>query len=92
MVRTENNRRAGGWELRFGLPDRSSRGMVLGHCDGYRALLGWLNEGIRREIMRGWREGWIGCSLSVGIRCTVSVQVLVAKTLASSRDSVVLYT
>ena len=56
-------------------------GMLLGHCDGYRALLGWLNEGIRREIMRGWREWWIGCSLSVGIRCTVSVQVLVAKTL-----------
>ena len=62
------------------------------HCDGYRALLGWLNEAIRREIMRGWREWGIGCSLSVGIRCTVSVQVLVAKTLASSRDSVVLYT
>ena len=30
--------------------------------------------------MRGWRELCVGCSLSVGIRCTVSVQVLVAKT------------
>lgn len=33
-------------------------GMLPGHCEGYRALLGWLSEGIRREIMRGWREWW----------------------------------
>ena len=26
------------------------------HCGGNRALLGWLNAGIRREIMRGWSE------------------------------------
>ena len=30
--------------------------------------------------MRGWRELCVGCSLSVGIGRTVSVQVLVAKT------------
>ena len=46
-------------------------------------MLGWLDEGIRREIMRGWWELCVGCSdcsLSVGIGRTVSVQVLVAKT------------
>ena len=30
--------------------------MLLGHCGGNRALLGWLDWEIRREIMRGWWE------------------------------------
>ena len=62
------------------LGSQMARAMLLGHCGDNRALLGWLDWEIRREIMRGWWELCVGCCLSVGIGRTVSVQVLVAKT------------
>ena len=48
------------------LDSQIAGGMLLGHCDGYRALLGWLNEGIRREIMRVGENGGLGVVCQLG--------------------------